>query len=134
MFILLLKHEWAAGKPAALSTMKTNNAQEENDALREILRAWQIRAPLPRHFRETVWRRIEQEEAKSDVSWATLRAWIEGTLPRAKIALCYVTVQLFLGMTIGVWMARQQSSRMDAALGSRYVQSVDPYRSDDSNQ
>ncbi len=115
--------------------MKTNNPHEENDALSEILRAWQIRSPLPRHFRETVWRRIERQEAKSDFSfWATISAWIEGALPRAKIALCYVTVQLFIGMTIGVWMARQQSNRMDTALGSRYVQSIDPYRSDDSNQ
>jgi|SRR6185437_7523911 len=121
--------------PAAFSTMKINNPQEEDGTLNEILQAWEIRTPLPPHFRNAVWRRIERMEAKSGLKlWATLNAWIESALPRTRMALCYVTVQLFLGMTIGLWMARQQSSRLDTALGSRYVQSVDPYRTVDPNQ
>ena len=115
--------------------MKTNNPHEKDDALNCILRAWDIRAPLPPHFREVVWQRIEQDEMKSDVGLRCLfKSWIESVFPRTKIALCYVTVQLLLGMTVGLWLARQQSNRLDAALGSRNEQSVDPYRTADANQ
>jgi hypothetical protein len=115
--------------------MKTNNPHEEQEALNEILRTWRMDAPLPPHFRDSVWRRIEQEEAKSGFRvWAGLTAWIESVLPRPKIALCYVTALLLMGMASGMWMARQESDRTDAALGSRYVQSVDPYQAVASNR
>ena len=113
--------------------MKTNDA--ENEALSRILRTWRTDAPLPPHFRDDVWRRIDRAEAKSDFGlWTRLSVWIEGVLPRPEIAFCYVTSLLLVGLTGGMWAARQENDRMNADLGSRYVQSVDPYQTLDSNR
>jgi hypothetical protein len=101
----------------------------EDAALSEILRLRRTTATLPPQFRDAVWRRIEQEETKSDFTLVSaLRAWIECALPRPKIALCYVSALLLLGMGSGLWTAQGESHRVDAQLSWRYVQSVDPYQ------
>jgi hypothetical protein len=106
--------------------MKTTNSQ--NAALSETLHAWQVSASLRLQFRDGVWRRIAQEEAKSNITlFAVLNAWVESVLPRPKIALCYVSALLLVGMASGLWAAQGGSHRMNADLGSRYMQSVDPY-------
>jgi len=106
--------------------MKTTNSH--NAVLRETLRAWRISASLRPQFRDGVWRRIAQEEAGPNITlFAVLNAWIESALPRPKIALCYVTALLLVGMAGGLLMAQGESQRMNSALSSRYVQSVDPF-------
>ena len=113
--------------------MKATN--RKNDALSETLHTWRTTAPVPPGFREGVWQRIAQAEAKSNLSFfASLSAWMETVLPRPKFALCYVAALLLMGMTSGLWMAQSQSHRITGELSSRYVQSVDPYLAIASNR
>ena len=110
--------------------MKNLNQEAENsDPLREILHSWTMDASLPPRFQEKVWQRIARAEAQAQGGvWDVLVSWLQLLLGRPKIALSYVTVLLALGTAAGSWMAQVQSSRVDEALGKRYVQSVDPYR------
>jgi hypothetical protein len=115
-----------------IQQMKTTNSQ--NVALSEKLRTWRISANLRPQFRDGVWRRIAQEEAISNITlFSVLNAWIESVFPRPKIALCYVTILLLVGMASGLWAAQGGSHRLNADLGSRYMQSVDPYYTVASN-
>jgi hypothetical protein len=57
-----------------------------------------------------------------------LRHLTEVVLPQPKFAYSYVAALLVLGVVIGSWAAQRETSRLSAALGSRYVQSVDPYQ------
>jgi hypothetical protein len=82
---------------------------------------------LPPRFGDDVWRRIAREEKPAAPLWAGLSRWLESILPRPKIALSYVTASLLIGMTTGLWMAQLERNRMNTALGSRYVQSIDPF-------
>jgi len=118
--------EAAAGAPCRLLNMKATNRPSDN--LSDTLRTWRTNATLPPRFQEGVWRRIEQQEAKSHFAFlAAVRVWIENSLPRPKITLCYVTTLLLLGLVSGFWTAKGESRRLNAYLGSRYMQSVDPY-------
>ena|SRR5579871_2285518 len=113
--------------------MKTNHY--ENDNLNGVLRTWRITEPLPPHFRDAVWLRIERENAKSGFSLlAALSVWLRSVLPLPKVALCYVTTLLLAGMVSGLWIGHEESHRMNADLGLRYVRSVDPYKADPSNR
>jgi hypothetical protein len=113
--------------------MKTTN--RKSDALSEMLHTWRTTAPVPPDFRDSVWRRIAQEEAKPNLSFfASLSAWMETVLPRPKFALSYVAALLLVGMTSGLWVAQNQSHRITGELSSRYVQSVDPYLAIASNR
>ena len=113
--------------------MKTTNPPD--DSLSKTLREWKTTSPLPPHFREAVWRRIEQTETKSrSTLLATLGAWVESMLPRPKFAFSYLAALLLLGTVSGLWTAQGVSRRVNADLGSRYVQSVDPYLAIASNR
>ncbi len=110
--------------------MKTLNQHAENaDPLHELLRTWTVGAALPPHFQDQVWQRIARAEARPmllTLLHSTLLT-LQSSLCRPKVAFSYVTVLLALGVAAGSWEAQIQSSRVDAALGMRYVQSVDPY-------
>ena len=93
--------------------------------------------PLPPRFQERVWERIAQAEAKPQANvtlWGLLRRALETNLPRPKFAYSYVTVLLLLGVVSGAWAAQRESTRLKAALGSAYVQSVDPFQKVTMNQ
>jgi len=108
--------------------MKTNDSHEDDRKLSETLRCWRTNAPLPPGFRDGVWRRIEQAETRPDFDlWVCVGRWISGALPRPRMALSYVTSLLLAGVIAGLWTARLESDRVNADLGSRYVESVDPY-------
>jgi hypothetical protein len=107
--------------------MKTNNPRDPDDNLSALLRSWSVDAPLPPRFRDDVWRRIARTEKSVQPLAASLRRWLESILPRPKIALSYVTTLLLIGMATGLWVAQVERSRLKATLGSRYVQSIDPY-------
>lgn len=106
---------------------------ENPDSLRQVLREWKVNEPLPPRFQENVWRRIEQAEAgavpaATTTGWALFKAWLAATLPRPALAVAYLSVLLVAGMAGGYWQARQTTAHLDNQLGSRYVQSVDPYQ------
>ena len=93
-----------------------------------VLRRWVVGTPLPPRFQEQVWRRIERVEATPEV--APQAAWLrflEFVLPRPKVAGVYLAVLLASGVTAGSWAAQRQNARIVSSLGSRYLQSVDPY-------
>lgn len=106
--------------------MKPN--PEPDPALDKALQQWRVVAPLPPRFQEQVWQRIAAAEQPASVPlWELLRRLIETNLPRPKFAYSYVAILVLLGVVSGAWTAQRQTSRLNAALGSRYVQSVDPY-------
>jgi hypothetical protein len=106
--------------------------QSGNDAqLDDVLRQWTVDKPLPPRFQEEVWSRIGRAEARPHPV-SSFAAWLwhfaEINVPRPKFAYSYVAVLLLLGIVGGAWAAQRESSRLDSALGSRYLQSVDPYQ------
>lgn len=105
------------------------NPEENNDLLDRSLREWRVNAPLPPWFQAQVWRRIADaaEEEKANL-WTVLQNWFQLAFSRPAIALAYLLVLVFLGSGAGYWQAREKSAWIDHSLGSRYVQSVDPYQ------
>ena len=106
---------------------------ENPEPLRRVMREWHVAEPLPPRFQEGVWRRIQQAEANAapmaTTSGLTLfKAWLAAVLPRPAVAVAYLSVLLVAGMASGYWQARRTTAHLDNELGSRYVQSVDPYQ------
>ena len=109
--------------------MKPNQKPESDERLRGLLRSWVVGTPLPLRFKENVWRRIEHADLQPDSPfWAGLLRLVAVALPRPKVALAYVAVLLALGVTAGAWAAQVKTTRTEADLGLRYVQSIDPYK------
>jgi len=113
--------------------MKADNGMENQEPVRSLLREWKVTTPLPPRFAEGVWRRIEQADTSAQTSaqlslWDGFQHWLSTALPRPAIAVAYVTVLLMTGMATGYWQAHSESSRLKGELGTRYVQSVDPYQ------
>jgi hypothetical protein len=111
----------------AANGMKANQKPETDEPLRQVLRQWAVDTPLPPRFQEQVWRRIARAEAGS-TAWGRLLRLVEAGLPRPRVALAYLAALLILGMSIGSWAAQAKTSHLNADLGLRYVQSIDPYR------
>lgn len=109
--------------------MKPNPDPESDERLRALLRSWVVDAPLPPRFQEQVWRRIERAELRPESPiWAVILRLVEVVLPRPKVAFAYVSVLLALGITAGAWAAQVKTNHTETSLGSRYVQSIDPYK------
>jgi hypothetical protein len=111
--------------------MKTES--ENPEPLRRLMREWKVNEALPPRFQENVWRRIEQAESHpapllATTGWALFKAWLVARLPRPALAVAYLSVLLVAGMAAGYWQARQTTAHLDNELGTRYVQSVDPYQ------
>ncbi len=113
--------------------MSANQRPENDEALNQVLRQWEVEAPLPRRFQEQVWQRIARAEAEPAVSpgpWAELWRLLGVVLLRPRFAFAYVAVLLAVGVAAGSWAAQVKASRIDSDLSLRYVQSIDPYRGD----
>lgn len=111
--------------------MKTES--ENPDPLRRVLSEWRVTEPLPPRFQAGVWRKIQQAEASGKpvataTAWMLFKAWLAAALPRPAVAVAYLSVLLVAGMAAGYRQARQTTAHLDNELGSRYVQSVDPYQ------
>ena len=110
--------------------MKTNDP-DNHKALQNLLKEWRSAAPLPPHFQESVWRRIEQAERApvpaTPPIWAVLAHWIGSMLPRPALATAYVAVLLAVGVTAGWTQAREETARVKGELSDRYVRVLDPY-------
>jgi hypothetical protein len=108
--------------------MKTNREPENDEALNRTLREWAVENPLPPRFQEGVWQRIARVEAAPEPGFVeVLRRLLQVVLPQRNVAVVYVTALAVLGILAGSWAAQVKSTRTEATLGSRYVQSVDPY-------
>ena len=113
--------------------MKANETAENDRPLRQVLREWKMETPLPPRFREEVWRRIaraETQPAPTPLAWFS--CWVEVLLPRPKFALSYVAALMVFGIAAGTLAAQVTARRLNADLGLRYVQSIDPYHADTS--
>ena len=110
--------------------MKANPDPEKDRSLDQVLEQWVVKSSVPPRFQEHVWQRIARTEAPPENKvgiWALIRGMIETNLPRPKFAYVYVASLVLLGVVSGAWAAQRETSRLKADLGSRYVQSVDPY-------
>ncbi len=93
-----------------------------------VLREWRVTTPLPPRFREDVWQRVSRAETKVETSWlAELVRLIEVVLPRPRVAFSFVAALCVMGVAAGSITAQLRTSHLNAALGERYVQSIDPY-------
>jgi len=109
--------------------MEPIDSIEKNDPLGPALKQWKVDAALPPQFGDEVWRRIERAEGKREPSlWREWFHIVEAAFRRPALAISYVIILFLAGLSIGFTQARQDSARMDEALGSRYVHSVDPYQ------
>lgn len=107
-----------------------NPESENTDPLRKVLKEWRSDAPLPPRFQEQVWQRIERTQTQAAPSvWAVVAHWVGTVLPRPVLAVSYVAVLLVIGVTAGWAQARQETGRVRADLGQRYVRVLDPYLS-----
>jgi hypothetical protein len=108
--------------------MNINEPGNHDEALRKLLKAWRADAPLPLHFQEAVWRRIERAQATSAPPvWSVIARWIGTVLPRPALAAAYVAILLTIGVTAGWTQARQETARVKGELGERYIRVLDPY-------
>ena len=109
--------------------MKTNQPSNQDESLRKVLREWRSDVPLPPRFQESVWRRIEREQAAVAPSlWTLVSHWLGSVFPRPALAAAYVAMLLAVGGTAGWAQARQENARVKDELGHRYVRSLDPYQ------
>lgn len=121
------------GKPVARvpKFVKSERPSENHQPLRKLMREWTVTTPLPPRFQEGVWARIERAEAAvltKVTLWSAFMASLAAALPRPAVAVAYVMMLFFVGVATGVWQVRNQTARLDGELGTRYVQSVDPYQ------
>lgn len=117
--------------------MSANREPESDGNLDKVLKTWMVQAALPPRFQEQVWQRIGKLENRAEQTttlWTLLRSFLETNLPRPRFAYSYVGVLLLLGIISGAWAAQHESTRLNAALGFSYVQSVDPYQRIGFNQ
>lgn len=115
--------------------MKPNQESESDVSLKKVLSQWTVDAPLPPRFQEQVWQRIERAESAGAMSFrSSLARWLEKLLPRPKLAYSYAAVLLAVGILAGAWAAQTKNTRMEASLGSRYLQSIDPYQAGRAGQ
>ena len=99
------------------------------DPLGKALKSWEVKSPLPPRFQETVWRRISDETATPNTTlWAQFQGWFQVAFSRPAVAVAYAVVLLAIGSGTGWFEARQKSAQLDSALGTRYIQSLDPYQ------
>jgi hypothetical protein len=109
--------------------MNTIEPGNNDEALGKLLKEWRTDAPLPLHFQEAVWRRIERAQAPAAASvWDTIADWIGTVLPRPALAASYVAILLAIGVTAGWTQARQETARVKGELGERYIRVLDPYQ------
>ena len=110
-------------------SMTPQNESNPDHQLQSALQEWRLKDPLPSHFREQVWRRIERAEAQAPKElWSRLASWVGQTLARPRMGAGYVTVLLVAGLLAGYWQARVEKTRTIESLSSRYVQMIDPYQ------
>lgn len=102
-------------------------SNEDDAKLSELLREWKVEVTLPPRFQDGVWRRIERTATRPNL-WHALTHWVESTFNRPALAVSYVAVLLFVGLTSGYLRVQDQTAQAEARWRTAYVQSVDPYQ------
>lgn len=121
----------ALRRPSDRTPMNTGNSNKEDPPLRDLLKEWDSESPLPPRFHEQVWQRIDRDGAVAAPSASlavVLANWLTDLLPRPALAVGYVAALLAIGASVGWSHARQETARVTDALSTRYVHSIDPYR------
>ena len=109
--------------------MKAESSNNQDEALRKVLKEWCVEAPLPPRFQEQVWRRIERVQSTSVPSLlGVVSRWVEMIAPRRGLAAAYLAGLLAIGITTGWVNARHETARVKNELGQRYVRLLDPYQ------
>jgi hypothetical protein len=109
--------------------MNTILANEDDEKLSKLLHEWKVEVTVPPRFQEQVWRRIERAQAHSRVNLLhAFTHWVESTFMRPALAVSYVAVLLFVGLTTGYLQAKDKSTQAEARWRTAYVQTVDPYQ------
>ncbi|MHB8520762.1 MAG: hypothetical protein ACYDH9_08380 [Limisphaerales bacterium] len=108
--------------------MKNSEPSNIRDPLHPVLQRWTVTHPLPPWFEARVWQRIKAAHARPVPAYARIIQWIETALARPVLAAAYVCVLLLLGLTLGHWQARIETSRAENSWRTLYVQAVDPYQ------
>ena len=118
-----------SGSGLASEPERHMNTNPKKDPLDAALADWRVREPLPPRFQEQVWRRIADAGAEARMTpWTAFENWLRLAFARPAIALACGVVLLGVGSGTGWWQAREKSAHIQSELGSRYVQSLDPYR------
>lgn len=109
--------------------MNSNHEPEPEERLEQVLSAWTVDSPLPPRFQEQVWRRIAQAENQPRSALrAGLARLVAVALPRPRFAVAYLGILLGVGIATGSWVAQLKTDHLNADLGSRYIQTIDPYQ------
>lgn len=102
-----------------------NPSEDKN--LGEKLARWKVAQPLPPGFQDRVWRNIERTQNAAPVgAWQWCQAWLERAFARQLVALAYIALLLFFGLTAGYLGGQARERHLTSQLASSYVQSVDP--------
>jgi len=114
----------AAEDPAARNLMNEENLQPDDAKLSALLRESRSQPPLPPSFQQSVWRRIEENDAPAEAGRGT--SWLDAILTRVlrprfamAVAIVLVAAGSLAGVREGRQMARQQAQ-------TRYLTSVAP--------
>lgn len=107
--------------------MNTNQPFDNDKPLHVLLREWKVDGVLPPRFQESVWYRIARKQAKAG-AWQNLTVWLEATFRRPALAVSFVVILLFIGLTAGLRQGHDKSAQAQSHWRALYVQSVDPYR------
>src|SRR2546423_15571143 len=109
--------------------MNNNMPDEPNDALSKLLRDWNVSAELPPRFQEEVWQRVARSAVPAKPHlWTEFLNWLDRALPSRAFAASYLSILLFAGVAAGYWRGQERAAQVRNEMGSRYVQSVDPYQ------
>ena len=112
------------------TNMNEHEPISDNESLSKTLREWKVSASLPPRFQEQVWQRIARSRPQlaQRSRWEALVQWVETAFSRPALAVSYVTVLLFAGVSTGYWQAQGKAGRAVAQGRMLYVQSVDPFK------
>lgn len=109
--------------------MKPNQESANDERLRTALHEWRVDVSLPPRFQEQVWRRLSSAATQAGPNLRQgFARWVENTFSRPALAVSYVTVLLFIGLTTGYVRAQDKSAQLQSQWREMYVQSVDPYQ------
>ena len=107
--------------------MKAHNSNPGDETLSRVLREWKVKTQLPPRFQDSVWHRIERNEAR-EPAWRLWFSRLTSAMARPGLATSYLAVLLLAGLLAGYWQARAANAQAEAQLSARYVQVIDPYQ------
>lgn len=99
--------------------------------LRDAMRSWEVRDPLPPRFSEGVWRRASSSGEEPPRLWSPIEQWARSfaqVLVRPAWASAYVGTILLAAILLGHWQVQERDVALRNRQAQRYLQSLDPYQ------